>query len=707
MAQAFYYTDGEGEEHGPVSAAELKQAARDGVLKPTGKVRKEGGGWTPASQVKGLFPDIHDHVREAAGHVEKAAKTASKAAKAVGEVADAVSDAAEAGEKLQKALTAVLGLSAGVSTLLGGVGDFLRPLGPVNLIVAAAAVLAAAALLVAAWVRGWGGSAMLKLGGLASLAVALVFGLWSGAGAVGGKDDKGVLASNIPAVERAQASVLPAQQPPPVERPVPSDEEKAGEACRFDVPPALFRWVAFSPDGKRVLYCGLSPSTGKTPRGEHWLIEWDWEGGKELRRVALPAREFGDAAFSTDRKWLILSTQVTDGSDILWDVGAGREARPLPRPGRTFARASFTSGKYAVLCSFDAVARVDTGTGKLVRRFEGADVSGSYRLATSPDGRLAYTAAAGRPAQVWDAVLGKPLREVGGPQRTQCRPAFAPDGRHVLDGGKGDVRLWDVGTGKEAGAFQGLDEFHCAAFGKDGKLLVTAHAEADSEGGLRVWDVAARKEVVRLKGHSGRCGECVDISPDGRHAVSSGEDGTVRVWRLPKAGGKQAAPPPPEPAEGEKGWIPLMDTQEKVQEYWKQGDRRGSFLYDPGTRTIRTKSPFHAGTFSRAGSWGEFRVEVEALSEPRMKSQPGFKSLQVNKTTLDLGDAFRVPKGPVRVTVRYDPRAHTLTALLGDKVVDQATVAGKDWNKAFRCEFHGGNRLELAIRDARLLPDGP
>lgn len=67
MAQMFFFVSG-GEEHGPVSGEQLKQAARDGGLDPDGRIRKEGSqNWTPASQVKGLFLDGHDKVRQAAG----------------------------------------------------------------------------------------------------------------------------------------------------------------------------------------------------------------------------------------------------------------------------------------------------------------------------------------------------------------------------------------------------------------------------------------------------------------------------------------------------------------------------------------------------------------------------------------------------------------------------------------------------------------
>src|SRR5205823_1230123 len=89
MPQRWYYRL-DGQQRGPISAAELKQLAAAGKLKPTYEVKKEGmADWLPASQVKGLFPDTHDKVRQKADAVGKTAETVSKVAKGAGKVSDA------------------------------------------------------------------------------------------------------------------------------------------------------------------------------------------------------------------------------------------------------------------------------------------------------------------------------------------------------------------------------------------------------------------------------------------------------------------------------------------------------------------------------------------------------------------------------------------------------------------------------------------
>lgn len=645
-------------------------------------------------------PDNHKRVEEAAGQVERTARTVSKVAKATGKVADAVGDLAEAGDKVGKAATAVAGLAAGGSTLVGGIGDFLRPLGPINLIVFVVALACAGVLFVVARRKGVKVKVRVRLGTVASVAVALIFGLWTGLGAVAGQGDKGVLATNIPAVERAQVAVLPAKEPPPVV--AEPKEEPVGEMRRFSVPSATWGWTAFSPDGRRVLYCGLSPATPNSPTNQNWLIEWDWEASKELRRVALPDERLHEVSFSPDRKLLLLGGISPSTPTVVWDVEAGREVRRLDQAGMSFTRAAFCpDGRHAVLGGGDALVLVEAATGKLVRRFEGADVKDCHRLAVSPDGKLLYTLGTGLVSRVWDVGSGRFLREVTRGQKGFARPAFTSDSLLVLDGGKGDVRLWDVRTGKAAASFDGLDQYHCAAFSSDGRLLLTGHQEQGAVGDLRVWDVAGRREVVRLKGHSMRGGEGTDISPDGRHAVSSSQDGTVRVWRLPKVENKAGGPPVPVGQAGD-GWLPLCDTREQMKRHWQKGSGHGSFVYDDEARTIRIEGIQNAGAFTFDGHWREFEVEVEV---PKLDAR-NF-GVTINKNGFKVGEALAKHKGPVLLTARYSPEKELLTVTLGGEKVGEATVTGTDWGKTLRCEWYvsgGSVRAEVLLRKARVLP---
>jgi WD40 repeat protein len=72
----------------------------------------------------------------------------------------------------------------------------------------------------------------------------------------------------------------------------------------------------------------------------------------------------------------------------------------------------------------------------------------------------------------------------------------------------------------------GLGELSAVAFSPNGsKLAVVSYQASDA----KVWDVATRKELLVLKGHTD-INWGVEFSPDGTRLITSGSDGTARIW---------------------------------------------------------------------------------------------------------------------------------------------------------------------------------
>ena len=63
------------------------------------------------------------------------------------------------------------------------------------------------------------------------------------------------------------------------------------------------------------------------------------------------------------------------------------------------------------------------------------------------------------------------------------------------------------------------------AFARDGEALITGSGDKTA----RVWDVASRRCVATLEGHTDEV-IAVAASPDGRTLATGSEDGTARLW---------------------------------------------------------------------------------------------------------------------------------------------------------------------------------
>ncbi len=109
--------------------------------------------------------------------------------------------------------------------------------------------------------------------------------------------------------------------------------------------------------------------------------------------------------------------------------------------------------------------------------------------------------------------------------------AFSPDGKWVVAGGQGrgnrpgEMRLWDVATGRVAVRSQTENAFRSICFSPDGRLLATA--ELDDTARLR--DPLTTQVRVTLKGHNGPV-NAVAFAPDGKILATASWDKTARLW---------------------------------------------------------------------------------------------------------------------------------------------------------------------------------
>ena len=148
----------------------------------------------------------------------------------------------------------------------------------------------------------------------------------------------------------------------------------------------------------------------------------------------------------------------------------------------------------------------------------------AHNFALSPDGK---TLAAGRGERLllFDVASGK-MRHSCKHEKTIINLHFTSDGKKLFTASQeGDIKVWDVAAGKEVRALFGrIEDIHQVDLSPDGKLLAV-----HSDNKVTLWDVANDKALLAWASLTIRINsKCHGFTPDGKHlaiawAINPGE----------------------------------------------------------------------------------------------------------------------------------------------------------------------------------------
>jgi WD40 repeat protein len=283
--------------------------------------------------------------------------------------------------------------------------------------------------------------------------------------------------------------------------------------------PVTSAW--FSADGRRVVSAAGTVAT-----------VWNVRTGKPVARLEGHRRALRGARFSPDGRRVV--TASDDRTARLWDSRTGEPLATLRHRDVVTDAVFSPDGLRVATASDDGRAGLwDARTGApiaFVGRTPGADVTG---LAWSRVGSRLVTTTHDGYVLVWDGRTGERVRAIlGNPLHSPVyTPSLNPSGTEVAVASWDDARVWSVTSGKlvkriQAHALGAIEIYvHDTDFSRDGRYLVTSGVD----GTAKVWSAPGWAQLASLVGHSGGV-QTAEFSRDGSRVLTHGSDGTARVW---------------------------------------------------------------------------------------------------------------------------------------------------------------------------------
>ena len=148
-----------------------------------------------------------------------------------------------------------------------------------------------------------------------------------------------------------------------------------------------------------------------------------------------------------------------------------------------------------------------------------------WSVAFSTDGTLLATGDNSGQVNVWDLQNHRAVTQLYADADSVYTVQFSPDDQILAGAGyAGQVKLWNVPNWEPHGTLTSNSTISEISFSPDSSTLAATNYKS-----IHLWTVGIGENIVTLTGHTDWV-RTTTFSPDGNRLISSGADGTVRIW---------------------------------------------------------------------------------------------------------------------------------------------------------------------------------